>query len=150
MKIKNQMKLVFLSLPENVALARVTVAAFAAQLEMTLEDLEEIKVATSEAVSNSIIHGYDNDPNKSVTVIATITENTLEITIEDEGRGIPDVTQAMQPAYSTDPERMGLGFVFMQSFMDRVDVASEVNKGTRVLLVKNLAQTAVSASKEKN
>lgn len=138
MKIQNQVKLVFLSLPENVALARVTVAAFAAQTEMNLEDLEEIKVATSEAVSNSIIHGYDNDPNKSVTIIATITENTLEISIADEGRGIPDVVQAMQPAYSTDPERMGLGFVFMQSFMDRVDVQSEVNKGTTVLLVKNI------------
>jgi len=150
MKIKNQMKLVFLSLPENVALARVTVAAFAAQVDMTLEDLEEIKVATSEAVSNSIIHGYDNDPNKSVTVIATITENTLEITIEDEGRGIPDVAQAMQPAYSTDPERMGLGFVFMQSFMDRVDVQSEVNTGTKVLLVKNIIPAAVPASQEKN
>jgi stage II sporulation protein AB (anti-sigma F factor) len=150
MKIKNQMKLVFLSLPENVALARITVAAFAAQLEMTLEDLEEIKVATSEAVSNSIIHGYDNDPNKSVTVIATITDNTLEITIEDEGKGIPDVAQAMQPAYSTDPERMGLGFVFMQSFMDRVDVKSEVTKGTKVLLVKNTAPAAASVIQDKN
>ena len=150
MKIKNQMKLVILSLPENVALARVTAAAFAAQLELTLEDLEEIKVATSEAVSNSIIHGYDNDPNKSVTIIATITEQTLEIVIEDEGKGIPDITMAMQPAYSTDPERMGLGFVFMQSFMDKVDVQSEVNKGTRVLLVKNHAPAAVPASQENN
>lgn len=150
MKIKNQMKLVFLGLPENVALARVAVAAFAAQTEMTLEDLEEIKVATSEAVSNSIIHGYDNDPNKSVTVIATITESTLEISVEDEGRGIPDVAQAMQPAYSTDPERMGLGFVFMQSFMDQVEVQSEVNKGTKVLLLKNIAPVAVPTSLENN
>lgn len=150
MKIKNQVKLVFLSLPENVALARITVAAFAAQLDLTLEDLEEIKVATSEAVSNAIIHGYDNDPNKIVTVIATTTENSLEIAIEDEGKGIPDIARAMQPAYSTDPERMGLGFVFMQSFMDRVDVQSVVNKGTRVLLVKSTVPAAVPVIQEKN
>ncbi len=150
MKIKNQVKLVFLSLPENVALARITVAAFAAQLDLTLEDLEEIKVATSEAVSNAIIHGYNNDPNKIVTVIATTTENSLEIAIEDEGKGIPDIARAMQPAYSTDPERMGLGFVFMQSFMDRVDVQSVVNKGTRVLLVKSTVPAAVPVIQEKN
>ena len=107
MKIKNQMKLSFLSVPENLPLARVTAASFASQLDFTLEDLEDIKVAISEAVSNSIIHGYENDVNRVVSVVCTIYDDIFEITIEDEGKGIADISQAMQPAYSTDPERMG-------------------------------------------
>lgn len=136
--IKNQIKLDFLSRPENVALCRITVAALASQQEVTLNDLEEIKVATSEAVSNSIIHGYQNQTNGTVIVIGTLYEDVLQIEIIDEGVGIADIKEAMQPAFSTDPERMGLGFVFMQSFMDEVEVESEVNQGTRVKLIKKL------------
>ncbi|MDN5348307.1 MAG: hypothetical protein PWP65_1871 [Clostridia bacterium] len=139
MAVKNSMSLEFLSLPENVGLARVAVAAFVAQVDLTLNDLEEIKVAVSEAVSNAIIHGYKDNPQGIVRVKATRFNGTLEIIVEDEGAGIADITQAMQPAYSTDPERMGLGFSFMQSFMDEVEVVSEPGQGTRVIMRKNLA-----------
>lgn len=139
--VKNRIKLEFSSLGENVALARITIAALASQLELTLNDLEEIKVATSEAVSNAIIHGYQGRPDGTVQMIGTLLEDTLLVEIIDEGVGIPDVQQALQPAYSTDPERMGLGFVFMQSFMDELEVVSEVNVGTRVLLKKRIAKT---------
>lgn len=137
--IINFMSMEFLSVPENVGLSRVVVASFAAQMDMTLNDMEEIKVATSEAVSNCIIHGYNNQPIGKVWISVTQFDNRLEILIKDEGVGIEDVVQAMEPAYSTDPERMGLGFVFMKSFMDDVQVQSEVGKGTLVKLVKNTA-----------
>lgn len=148
MNIKNQMKLSFMSVPENVPLARVTVAAFAAQLEFTLEDLEEIKVAISEAVSNSIIHGYKNDPNQSVDVICTIYPETLEISVEDNGVGIENVAEAMQASFTTESERMGLGFTFMQSFMDKLNVESERNRGTKVTMVKRPLDIAAAASEE--
>jgi len=137
---KNRIKMEFASLGANVALARITIAALASQLELTLNDLEEIKVATSEAVSNAIIHGYQGRPDGMVQMIGTLSEDTLIIEIIDEGIGIPDIEQALQPAYSTDPERMGLGFVFMQSFMDEVEVISEVQVGTKVILKKRLSK----------
>ncbi|WXJ87462.1 Anti-sigma F factor [Moorella humiferrea] len=136
MQVKNSMALEFLSLPENVGLARVAVATFAAQVDMTLNELEEIKVAVSEAVSNAIIHGYRGEPSGIVRVAAERTTTGLVIIVEDKGCGIPDVALAMQPAYSSDPERMGLGFSFMQSFMDELEVTSEVNRGTRVRMFK--------------
>ena len=143
--IINFMSMEFLSVPENVGLSRVVVASFAAQMDMTLNDMEEIKVATSEAVSNCIIHGYNNQPIGKVWISVTQFDNRLEILIKDEGVGIEDVVQAMEPAYSTDPERMGLGFVFMKSFMDDVQVQSEVGNGTLVKLVKNTAAVKPSA-----
>jgi stage II sporulation protein AB (anti-sigma F factor) len=139
--VENQIKLEFLSRPENVALCRIAVASLASQREVTLNDLEEIKVAISEAVSNSIIHGYQNRKDEKVTVIGTLLEDELLIEIIDEGVGIANVKEAMQPAYSTDPERMGLGFVFMRSFMDQVEVESQVNQGTKVKLLKKLNKT---------
>lgn len=138
MKLRNRMKLEFLSCPKNVGLARVAVAAFAAEVDFDLNDLEEIKVAVSEAVSNAIIHGYEERLNGIIVVTAHLYLDTLEIIIEDEGKGIADVVRAMQPGNGTDLERMGLGFVFMKSFMDEVDVWSEVGRGTRVKLVKVL------------
>lgn len=135
-KVINFINMEFLSLPENVGLARVVVASFAAQLDMTVSEMEEIKVATSEAVSNCIIHGYNNQPIGKVWLSVTLFDNRLEILVKDSGIGIKDVEQAMEPAYSTDPERMGLGFVFMKSFMDLVEVESELEKGTTVKLVK--------------
>ena len=122
--VNNKIKLEFLSKGENVALARITIAALVSQLELTLNDLEEIKVAVSEAVSNAIIHGYRNQSEGIVTLIGILAEETIYLEIIDQGIGISDIEKAMEPAYSTDPERTGLGFVFMQSFMDEVKVES--------------------------
>ncbi|WP_333871092.1 anti-sigma F factor [Desulforamulus putei] len=138
MKILNRCTLEFTSIPENVAFARVAVAAFASQLDYTLPELEEIKVAVSEAVGNAIIHGYRNRPDKIVRVNVTIYKEGLEIQVVDSGIGIADIDLAMQPAYSTDPERMGLGFVFMQSFSDRLQVDSSPGKGTTVTMFKQM------------
>ena len=138
MQVINHAKLEFQSLPANVAFARVTVAAFAAQLDFTLNDLEEIKVAVSEAVANAIVHGYENRTDCTVFISMSIGDLALELKIWDHGVGIPDVKKAMQLTYSTDPERMGLGFVFMQSFMDSLHVDSTPGKGTRVTMVKSV------------
>ena len=138
MQFINQMKLEFLSIPANVAFARVTVAAFASQLDFTLADLEEIKVAVSEAVGNSIIHGYGNAPDRFVRVHAALTMDSLEIRVEDDGKGIKNIERALRPAFSTDSERLGLGFVFMQSFMDDFRVDSTPGRGTTVIMSKRV------------
>lgn len=134
----NELVLTFSSIPDNVSVARMLIASLGAQLDLSLNDTEEIKVAVSEAVSNAIIHGYKNNPDRIVQLTVIIEDNRLAIRVRDDGCGIPDVEQAMQPAYSTDPERMGLGFVFMQSFMDELNVESSVNQGTTVTMIKYL------------
>lgn len=123
------------SLPENVGIARVAVAAFAGQLPFTLSEIEEIKVAVSEAVTNAIVHGYGH-PHGIVTVRAEHNGSRLLVVVRDRGRGIEDVEQARRPAFSTDPERMGMGFAFMEAFMDEVGVESAVGEGTTVRLYK--------------
>ncbi|HHY59437.1 MAG TPA: anti-sigma F factor [Clostridia bacterium] len=138
MKAQNTIKLTIQSLPENIPLARVTVAAFVAQVDVTVDQLEDIKVAVSEAISNAIIHGYEHRPDEWVEIEVSRSGHTFQIVVRDYGKGIADVEAALQPGYSTDSERMGLGFVFMQSFMDEVKVTSEVGKGTTVVLVKYL------------
>jgi len=138
----NLAKLEFKSLPANVAFARVTVATFASQLDFALNDLEEIKVAVSEAVANAIIHGYNNQPEGIIGLTMTIKDTTLELRVEDSGKGIADIKKAMQPSYSTDPERMGLGFVFMQSFMDSLHVESFPGKGTVVVMTKAIGSAS--------
>lgn len=135
---KNSLALTFSSLAENVSIARMLIASVGAQLDLSLNDLEELKVVVSEAVSNAIIHGYQNDPEKLVSLEIEFNPELLRIIVRDQGCGIPDIEQAMQPAYSTDPERMGLGFVFMQSFMDELTVDSIVAQGTTVTMVKDL------------
>jgi len=139
-KLLNSLKMEFTSVPDNVALARVTVASMAAQSDLTLNDLEEVKVAVSEAVSNAIIHGYETSPDGQINLEINRYEEFLEIVVQDEGKGIEDVQQAMEPTYSSDPERMGLGFVFMQSFMDGLDVKSEPGRGTLVHMLKKLSK----------
>lgn len=135
MQMKNYVRFEFQSLPENVAFARACVGAFAAQMDCTLEEIEEIKLVVSEAVSNSIIHGYDNRTHEKVVVMATILENqTMEIMVEDYGKGIADIKKAMEPNYSSDPARMGLGFALMRSFMDELEVFSQPGQGTSVKL----------------
>lgn len=132
----NRMRVEFTSLPANVAFARVAAAAFASQLEFTLDDLEEIKVAVSEAVTNAIVHGYESSPDKTVSLSVEVRKNTLVMVVEDKGRGIEDVEKALQPSYSTDPERMGLGFAFMQQFSDSLKVDSGPGAGTRVTMTR--------------
>lgn len=140
MNVKNYVRFEFSSLPENISFARSCVAAFAAQLDCTLDDIEEIKLVVSEAVSNSIIHGYENNPHEKVVVAVSIMDDdTLEIIVEDYGKGIEDIEKAMEPTYSTDPSRMGLGFTFMKSFMDELEVVSRPGKGTTVKLKRNFA-----------
>lgn len=124
------------SQPENVGVARVAVGAFASALPgLTLAELDEIKVATSEAVTNAVVHGY-RGTRGIVRIAAEIDGDALWIEVSDRGVGIADVALARQPSYSTDPERMGLGFAFMESFMDEVAVTSELGRGTSVRMVK--------------
>lgn len=138
MNVKNYVHFEFLSLPENVSFARSCVGAFASQLDCTLDEIEEIKLVVSEAVSNSIIHGYDNRPDQHIEIRVSILDNrSLEIAIEDHGKGIQDVQQALEPTYSSDPARMGLGFTFMKSFMDEMDIDTEPNVGTVIRLKRN-------------
>ena len=141
----NQLSLAFSSIAENVAITRLLTASVGAQLDLPLNDIEELKVAVSEAVSNAIIHGYQNNPNHIVYFDLDISNDSLTIVVKDEGCGITDIEQAMQPAYSTDPERMGLGFVFMQSFMDELQVESTLEVGTTVTMIKHLKQTPISS-----
>ncbi|WP_371369404.1 Anti-sigma F factor [Sporomusa rhizae] len=139
-QLKNQIKLSILSINENVAFARASAAAFAAQLDLTLTDIDEIKVAVSEAVSNAVIHGYGNDTNtkKYLELTMNLYQDKLEFIIVDYGRGIANIEEARQPSFSSDPERMGLGFVFMDSFMDELEVISSLGQGTTVRMVKVL------------
>lgn len=138
MDYKNYMKLEFDSKSQNEAFARVVVASFAAQLDPTLEEIADIKTAVSEAVTNAIIHGYE-DHMGIVRVTCNIRNTQLEIFVEDEGKGINDISQAMEPLYTSKPEleRSGMGFTVMETFMDEVNVYSEPNKGTKIRMVKN-------------
>lgn len=140
MRIINHMKLDFLSIPENEAFARVAVSAFAVQLDPTLDVLADIKTAVSEAVTNAIVHGYAEETG-TVSILASLREDgTLEITVSDRGKGIADIAQAMQPFFTTQPEkeRSGMGFSVMQTFMDEVQVESAPGKGTTVTMRKRL------------
>jgi stage II sporulation protein AB (anti-sigma F factor) len=128
----NRVQLRFLSLADNVGLARVSVAALAGQGRFSLSDIEEIKVAVSEAVSNAIIHGYRQRADGWVQLDLELDDAGLTIVVEDWGVGIEDIERARQPSYSGDPERMGLGFVFMESFMHGLEVESTLGQGTRV------------------
>jgi len=144
----NKAVIEFSSRAENVAFARVAVAAFVSQLDFTLSELEELKVAVSEAVSNAIVHGYGNDPQQNVRLEIRVADNYLEIETIDTGKGIDDIAKALEPAYSTDPERMGLGFAFMQSFMDKLDVKSEPGRGTRVKMARKVRAPGRAAARE--
>lgn len=139
MQIKNEMRLDFASLSENEAFARVVVAAFAAQLNPTIEELADLKTAVSEAVTNAIIHGYENGPG-TIHLSALLFEDGIKIEIEDDGRGIADVEQARMPFYTSKPEleRSGMGFTVMENFMDEVEVHSLPGKGTRIVMLRRL------------
>lgn len=126
------------AIPQNESFARSVVAAYAARLNPTMDTLSDIKTAVSEAVTNAIVHGYNNDPEKEIRITASIEGNTLWVKVEDDGVGIPDVVAAMKDFYSSRPseERSGLGFTIMGSFMDTLDVKSVVGEGTAVTMSK--------------
>ncbi len=135
MNVRNYCKFEILSLPENISFARACVGAFASQLGCTIDEIEEVKLVVSEAVSNCIIHAYENRTNEIITiVISLLDDRTLEIIIEDYGKGIEDIDSVLQPTYSSEPNRMGLGFTFMKSFMDDMEVLSKPGEGTSVQL----------------
>lgn len=140
MNIKNYVHFEFMSLPENVSFARSCVGAFASQMNCTLDDIEEVKLVVSEAVSNSIIHGYEGRKNEKIEIMVSILDDrTMEIIVEDHGKGIEDLQQALEPTFSSDPNRMGLGFTFMKSFMDEMEIKTEPNVGTSVTLKRSFA-----------
>ena len=129
------------SISENEKFARIVVAAFIARLNPTMEEMSDIKTAVSEAVTNCIIHGYENEV-KQIEMEGKITGQTLFLRITDFGKGIPDVEEAMQPMFTTGlkEERSGMGFSFMEAFMDRLNVVSEVGKGTVVEMEKEIGK----------
>lgn len=135
----NEMYLEFDSNSKNESFARMVVAAFVSQLDPTMEELADIKTAVSEAVTNSIIHGYKNGPGK-IVMSCKIIGPTLYIEVRDQGVGIENIKQAMEPLYTSRPdlERSGMGFSFMEAFMDEIRVESEVNKGTIVYMEKSI------------
>ena len=155
--MKNEMTLAFDSISENEGFARVAVAAFVTQLNPTLEEVADIKTAVSEAVTNSIIHGYENlygygrpggqetearekaNPGK-VRLRCVLEKNILHIEVADSGKGIEDVERAMEPLYTTKPEleRSGMGFAFMEAFMDDLEVESAPGQGTKVRMIKKI------------
>ena len=137
MEQQNHMQVLFDAKSENEGLARMVVTAFMAEMNPTLEQIADVKTAVSEAVTNAIIHGYDNE-EESVSLCCDRDGQQLVISIEDHGVGIEDIDQAMQPFYTTKPqlERSGMGFAFMEAFMDKLEVRSKVGEGTKVVMWK--------------
>ena len=133
----NEMKLEFISKSANEAFARISVAAFASQLDPTIDELADIKTAVSEAVTNSIIHGYENTSG-IVKVEARIKDNCVEVQVSDSGKGIEDIELAKRPLYTTKAnlERSGMGFTIMESFMDELKIESIPDMGTKVTMKK--------------
>ena len=139
--MKKEMKMEFSSQSENEGFARVAVGAFIASLNPTVDELADIKTAVSEAVTNAIIHGYEQKEGK-VWITCGIEDQDVEISVIDTGKGIADIGKAREPMYTTKPEleRSGMGFTFMEAFMDEVWVASAVNQGTRVTMKKRIGR----------
>ena len=135
--ITNKMHLTFDAKSVNEAFARMTVMAFMADMNPTMDELEDVKTAVSEAVTNAIIHGY-NDETKQVELSCERDGKKLTVVVEDKGIGIPDIEEARQPFYTTKPEqeRSGMGFAFMEAFMDEIRVSSAPGEGTRITMIK--------------
>lgn len=141
--MKNKMKMQFSALSQNESFARTTVAAFIAQLDPTMDELTEIKTVVSEAVTNAIIHGYENNPDGIVYISVTLEEGYIDMSIKDEGLGISNIDEARQPLFTTKPEleRSGMGFTIMENFMDEIEINSIVGQGTEVRLRKHLTSS---------
>ena len=139
MQTLNRMTLRFESRSVNEAFARMTVAAFIAQLDPTLEELNEIKTVVSEAVTNAIVHGYRDKVGEIVVSARLLEGGFAEIKVKDHGCGIPDIEQARQPLFTTgDAERSGMGFTIMESFSDKLRVRSAVGRGTTVTMLRQI------------
>ena len=138
-KLNNRMQLAFDAVSENEQLARIAVAAFITPLDPTLEEMADVKTAVSEAVTNAIIHGYE-EKSGTVYIRCKLNGDLLEVEVEDKGKGIEDIEQAMEPMFTTKPERdrSGMGFSFMEAFMDELEVTSIPGVGTTVLMKKKL------------
>lgn len=141
MENTNEMQLIFDSRSSNESFARVAVAAFMTALNPTVEEVSDVKTAVSEAVTNAVIHGYENEV-KSIYIRCRTEGKTLYLEIEDKGKGIEDVKQAMEPLFTTKPEldRSGMGFSFMEAFMDRLEVTSVPGQGTVVRMQKTIGE----------
>lgn len=135
--MKNEMILEFSSVSKNESFARAVVAAFVSQLDPTLEELSDLKTAVSEAVTNAIIHGYE-ERDGSIKIRTRLDGNEAQIEIEDYGAGIPDISKAVEPFYTSKPEmeRSGMGFSFMEAFMDDLHIESSVGNGTKIIMRK--------------
>lgn len=134
-QVTNYLRLEVPAIADNVALCRVVVAAFASQLEFTLEEIDDIKLAVSEAVSNCVLHAYPNGKG-TVWIAAALDGSTLVVTIKDTGVGIADVEAARQPGCSTNPERMGMGLTLVEALMDTLEISSVPGVGTTVVMAK--------------
>lgn len=143
MGMTNHIKLEFEAKESNVGFARIVAAAFLLNLDPTLDEAEDVKVAVSEAVTNAIVHGYDGGEGV-VYLEAFCYDNTVMFSIRDTGRGIEDVKKAREPLYTSKPEdeRSGLGFTVMESFMNSVHIESKVNCGTTVTMTKRMGSSA--------
>lgn len=141
--MNNEMFVEFSSVSENESFARVTVGAFIAQLDPTMDELTEIKTVVSEAVTNAIIHGYNNQPGNQVSITCALNEGEIALTINDNGIGIGDLDEARQPLYTSKPEleRSGMGFTIIENFMDSVEVISNPGDGTTVHMTKQLTKS---------
>lgn len=135
----NYAKLIIESKTDNLGLARITAASFAAQLDFTVSEIEELKVAISEAVSNAIIHGYQ-EKNDEIEISMELSHNQLIIIVADEGKGMKDPKQAFKASYTTTDNRMGLGLTFIKSFMDKVEIDSKLDVGTKIKMIKSPEQ----------
>ncbi len=144
--IYNKISMQFLSKSENVSLARIVISSLISTRDISMAELDEIKVAVSEAVTNSIIHGYRGREDCMIEMKVNVAAEQMIISIHDDGIGIDDIELAMRPGYSTLGEHMGLGFAFMTSFMDNVEVQSNVGRGTTVILSKNFNASVAQAT----
>ena len=141
MKAENYIKFEFPSRSVNEGFARAAAAAFAAQLDPTLDELGDIKTAVSEAVTNCIVHAYPDSLGKVTMRLRILGGDTLEISVKDSGRGIEDVARAREPLFTTGgEERSGMGFTIMESFMDKLTVRSKPGKGTTVTMRRTIAR----------
>ena len=150
-KYDNEMNLEFISKSSNEAFARITVAAFVSQLDPTIDEIADIKTAVSEAVTNCIIHGYE-DSQGIIKIHCLIQDNTITIEISDNGKGIEDINVAKEPLYTSKPnlERSGMGFTIMESFMDELNIESVLNLGTKITMKKTIKKAKNIVESENN